>query len=617
MAENKNENVVIAFFQNEDAAQAAIETLKSWDEADDDVKLGAIGTIVKQGDDVRTHVPHKIGRGVTVGAAVGIIAGVLTGGIGLLGGVVAGGAMGGVTGAFLKQNTNLDKTEIERIGQQLDAGNAAVVVACDDYEVSPTRQQLESVGGEVWDYAVTKESMKAAQDYVARVHNVSSSIKLTPDEAREMAAEAYVFASPMLDFYRTMMMQAVMKDSPSYNAPFNVLSHKKELLDASFTAVVRPNHDTLYSLGWLDLRDEPMVISVPEVTDGRYYVLQFIDVYTHNFAYIGTRATGSGAGDYLITGPYWQGKTPEGIKRVFQSESNFVWCIGRTAVEDPEDVDAAVAQMEQYTLTPFSKFRDQPGFAPSEPLNFPVWSKQQAQSAGFINYFNFLLGQVKIDADDEDEIVSYGAIGVGRNRPFDADSLQPEMHKVIDEGVVAGRQKIIDAMEKMGEERNGWMLTGKVFGNRERMRGRYLTRAAAAMFGLAGNDIEEAYYPGASVDSDGEILDASKHNYTLTFRPDEIPAVDAFWSLSLYSLPDQLFVENPIDRYSIGDRTPNLQYGDDGSLTIYVQSQSPGQEKESNWLPANNGTFSLQMRMYLPKPEALEGPYAPPPIRKA
>lgn len=617
MAENKNENVVIAFFQNEDAAQAAIETLKSWDEADDDVKLGAIGTIVKQGDEVQTHVPHKIGKGVTVGAAVGIIAGALTGGIGLLGGVLAGGALGGVTGAFLKQNTNLDKKEIERIGQQLDAGNAAVVVACDDYEVSATREQLESVGGEVWDYAVTKESIKAAQDYVARIHNISSSIKMTPDEARETAAEAYVFAYPMLEVYRTMMAQAVMKDSPVYNAPFNVLTNATELLDASFTTVVRPNVDTLYSLAWLDLRDEPMVVSVPEVTDGRYYVLQLLDLYTHNFAYIGTRATGSDAGNYLIAGPYWQGKTPEGIDRVFHSECNFVWLLGRTAVAGADDLPAATAQMEQYKLTPFSKFRDQPSFAPSEPLSFPVYSEEQARSAGFINYFNFMLGQVNIDRHDEDNIVSFGGIGVGRNRPFDVASLDPDLRRVIEEGVEAGHEKIVDAMENLGQERNGWMLLGKVFGNRERMQDRYLTRAAAAMYGLAGNDIEEAYYPGATEDADGEVLDASKHNYTITFAPDEIPAVDAFWSLTLYSLPDQLFVDNAIDRYSIGDRTPGLQYGDDGSLTIYIQSGEPEPEKKANWLPANAGPFSLQMRMYLPKPEALEGPYAPPPIVKA
>ena len=617
MAENKNENVVVAFFKDEAAAQNAIESLKSWDEADDDVKLGAIGTIVKDGDEIKTHVPHKIGKGLTVGAAVGIIAGALTGGIGLLGGVVAGGALGGVTGAFLKKDVNLDKSEINRIGEQLDAGMAAVVAACDDHEVAATCEQLETSGGEVWQYAVTKDAMKAAEDYIARTHYLSSAIQMTPDEARELAVEAYIFAYPMIELYRTALNQAVLDDSSTFIAPFNTLHNDTKLLDASFTSVVRPNNDTLYSFIWLDLRDEPMVISVPETPDNRYYVLQLLDMYTHNFGYIGTRKTGNGAGNYLIAGPYWQGKTPEGIDGVYRSEGNFAWCIGRTAVDGAEDLPAATAVMEQYALTPLSKFKEQPSYPPSVPLNYPLYTEQQARSAGFINYFNFLLGQVKIHPTDDNDIVSFGSIGVGRNRPFDADSLNPDMRKVIDEGVDLGYEQIVQMAQYVGEKRNGWVLTGKVFGNRKRMQDRYLTRAAAAMYGLGGNDIEEAYYPGATEDADGEPLDASKHSYAITFSADEIPAVNAFWSLTLYSLPDQLFVENPINRYSIGDRTPGLLYGDDGSLTLYIQTESPGEDKESNWLPANAGEFSLQMRMYLPKPEALEGPYAPPPIQKA
>jgi len=617
MAENKNNNVVVAFFKDEASAQSAIESLKAWDEADDDIKLGAIGTIYKEGDEVKTHVPHRIGRGATVGAAVGLIAGALTGGIGLLGGVLAGGALGGVTGAFLKQAVNLDKTEIERIGQQLDAGMTAVVVACDDYEVEGTREELKSSGGDVWEYAVAKESMKAAEDYMVRVHHITSSIQMTADEARETAEEAYIFAYPMLENYRTALDMAVLPDSPSYKGPFNKFAHNTQLLDASFTDVVRPNNDTLYSIGWVDLRSEPVVLSVPEVPDGRYYVIQMVDLYTHNFAYVGTRATGNGAGNYLIAGPYWQGKKRNGVDAVFRSEGNFVLCLGRTAVNGDDDVDAAVGIMEQFQLTPLSVFLGQPRVEPAAPLNYPVYSDAQAHSAGFISYFNFLLGQLDVGPDDEDDVVSYGGIGIGRNRPFDADCLSPEMRQVIDEGVALGQKKIQDQIGKLGDVRNGWTLTGKVFGNRERMRGRYLTRAAAAMFGLYGNDIEEAYYPGTSVDEDGEPLDASKHNYVITFASDEIPAVDAFWSLTLYKLPEQLFAENSLNRYSIGDRTPGLKFGEDGSLTIYIQSESPGEDRESNWLPANAGPFSLQLRMYLPKPAALEGPYAPPPVKKA
>ena len=617
MAENKNNNVVVAFFKDEATAQAAVEALKTWDKADDDVKLGAIGTIVKEGDKVKTHVPHKIGKGATVGAVVGIVAGALTGGIGLLGGVVAGGALGGVTGSFLKQDVNLDKTEIDRIGEQLDAGSMAVVVACDDYEVDPTREHLKSSGGDVWEYVVSKEAMKAAEDYVTRVHHVSSSIHMTADEARETAEEAYIFAYPMIENYRTMLGMAVLEDAPSYRAPFNEFYHSTELLDASFTDVVRPNNDTLYSFLWLDLRSEPMVLTVPEAPDDRYYALQMVDLYTHNFAYVGTRATGNKPGNYLIAGPYWMGKAPEGIDEVLGSEGNFVFCLGRTAVDDSDDLPAARAIVEQYQITPLSKFLGQPAVEPAAPLNFPLYDKEEAESAGFIRYFNFLLGQLDVDPSDEDNVISYTGIGVGRNRPFDADSLHPDMHQVINEGVAVARQQIVDEAGKLGTQRNGWTLTGDVFGNRKRMQDRYLTRAAAAMFGLYGNDLEEAYYPGTFVDGDGETLDASKHNYVIHFAADQLPPVNAFASLTLYSMPEQLFVDNPLNRYSIGDRTPGLQLGDDGSLTLYIQAESHGADKESNWLPANAGPFALQMRMYLPKPEALEGPYAPPPVTKA
>ena len=616
MAENKNNNVVVAFFKDEASAQSATDTLKTWDEADEDVKLGAIGLIYKDGDKVKTHVPHKIGKGATVGVAVGLIAGVLTGGIGVLGGVLVGGALGGATGALLKQDINLNEEEIERIGQQLDAGSYAVVVACDDYEVETTREELISSGGDVWEYAVTKDAMKAAEDYYTRVQHVSSSIHLTAEEARETAEEAYIFAFPMMENYRTALDTAVLEDGPAFKAPFNEFNHRSQLADASTTVVVRPNNDTLYSSAWLDLRSEPVVLTVPEVPDDRYYVIQLVDLYTHNFAYIGTRATGNGPGNYLISGPYWQGKKREGIDDVFSSEGNFVLCLGRTAVDGSDDVSAALQVMEQFTITPLSVFQDQPRVEPAAPLSYPLYDEEQAHSAAFIGYLNFLLGQIDIDPSDEDDIVYYGGIGVGRNRPFDADSLHPNMRQVINEGVGLGHQKIVEKTGQLGDQRNGWMLIGPVFGNRKRMEGRYLTRAAAAMFGLYGNDIEEAYYPSTTVDGDGETLDGSKHNYVIHFAADEIPPVDAFWSLSLYKLPEQLFVDNPMDRYSIGDRTPGLQYGDDGSLTIYVQAQSPGEGKDSNWLPSNAGPFSLTLRMYLPKPEALEEPYAPPPVTK-
>lgn len=615
--ENENQDVVVAFFANETAAQEAIEQLKSWDKADEEVKLGNIGIIFKDGDRVKTQSGRKTGTGATIGAAaVGIVAAALTGGLGLLGGVVAGGALGGVAGSFFQKSTNLPDEAVARIGEQLDTGRVAVVVACDTYEVELVRDHLEQSGGEVWEYAVSKAALKEAEDHLSQAHANASDVQLTSVEAVQTAQDAYIFAYPMLETYRTMLQSAVLPDSPAYRAPFNVMTHNTELVGPEFTAVVRPNNDTLYSMAWLDLRTEPVVLAVPAIPDHRYYSFQLIDLYTHNFGYIGGRTTGFEGGSYLIAGPDWRGERPAGIAGVLRSESNFVLCLGRTATQGGDDLAVTRALMEQYRLTPLSRFLGQPAPEAAPGLAFPFYDAEEAESPCFIRYFNFLLGQVAGDTPDHAKVVAFSAIGVGRSRPFDPDALTPAMHQAIQDGINRAQAEIAAETQNLGVTRNGWVLTGEVFGNRQRMQGRNLTRAAAAKFGLYGNDLEEASYPASAVDMAGNALDASQGNYLLHFAKEELPAVDGFWSLTLYKLPEQLLVENPLARYSIGDRTPGLVFGDDGSLTIYLQHESPGPEAEANWLPSNAGPFSLQMRLYLPKPEALAGSYAPPAVQK-
>ena len=186
----------------------------------------------------------------------------------------------------------------------------------------------------------------------------------------------------------------------------------------------------------------------------------------------------------------------------------------------------------------------------------------------------------------------------------------------MDEGVAAALAKIEAEGANLGDRRNGWMLTEASFGTRDAMQGRYLRRAGAAALGLWGNDLEEAFYPETSIDADGEALDASKHDYVVHFAAEELPPVKSFWSLSMYNLPQQHFIHNSIDRYLLGDNTKGVVYGEDGSLTVYLQHESPGKDKESNWLPAPDGLFSLQMRCYWPEPESLDPLYVPPAVRK-
>ncbi len=436
----------------------------------------------------------------------------------------------------------------------------------------------------------------------------------TPEEVQAITEEAYIFSFPILDSYKMLFAMALYPESGAYEAPPNVLKNKSELLGPDYTLIVRPNNDTLYSAAWLDLRAEPMVLSVPAVPLDRYYSFQLIDLYTHNFAYVGSRATGPEAGNYLITGPEWSGEAPEGIIAVIPCETAFATALARTAVFGPEDVPKVVAIQEQFAVTPMSAFAGtEPPPTAAAPQLLP-YNPEQARSAGFVAFVNAFLPYLGQHPSETEMWQRFAAIGIGGD--FDLENLDPEIRAAMDAGVAAALEKVEAEGANMGSRQNGWMLTEPSFGTREAMQGRTLRRAGAAYFGLWGNDLEEAYYPEASADADGEVLDASKHDYVVRFEADELPPVKSFWSLSMYNLPQQVFIHNPVNRYTIGDRTQGVVYGKDGSLTVYLQHESPGKTKESNWLPAPDGLFSLQMRCYWPEPERLDPLYVPPAVKK-
>ncbi len=435
------------------------------------------------------------------------------------------------------------------------------------------------------------------------------------EETRIITEEAYIFSFPILDQYKMLFAMALYPESGAYEAPLNVLGHKTELLGPDYTLIVRPNNDTAYSAGWLDLRAEPMVLSVPAIPLDRYYSFQLIDLYTHNFAYVGSRATGPDAGNYLIAGPGWTGEAPEDITAVISCETDFAMALARTAVFGTEDMPNVVTIQEQYAVTPLSEFAGtEPPPAEAAP-QLPPYNREQARSAGFVAMLNAFLPYLEQHPSEAELWRRFAAVGIGAD--FDLETLDPEIRTAMDAGVASALEKIEAEGANLGSRQNGWMLTEASFGTREAMQGRYLRRAGAAFFGLWGNDLDEAFYPEASVDADGEALDASEHDYVLHFAADELPPVKSFWSLSMYNLPQQFFIHNPIDRYTLGDRTEGVVYGDDGSLTVYLQHESPGKERESNWLPAPDGLFSLQMRCYWPEPAALDPLYAPPGIEKA
>jgi hypothetical protein len=420
----------------------------------------------------------------------------------------------------------------------------------------------------------------------------------------------------MLENYKTMYAFSVNKDLPSFRALLNQISHMRQLLTPEFTEVVGPNNDTLYSTAWLDLGTEPIVLSLPEIPDGRYYVIQICDMYTFNVEYIGARTTGNRAAKYLLTGPGWDGPTPEGIDGVQHTEGRFLFLLGRTAVAGDADVPAVNALQDQFTLMPLSAYRGQPAPDPAPIPDFPPYDPEAATSINFISYFNFLLGQLEPGPDERPRLEQWAKIGVQPGQPFNPDTLTPEIHQAVTEGVAAAHQKIKEESLRVGQKVNNWGLIGEGFGYCSMIGGKDkdLTRAAANMVGIYGNNPKEAYNFSAAKDGDGDDLDTSKHSYVIHFETP--PPVKAFWSVTMYKLPTPLFIANPINRYSIGDRTLGFTPNEDGSVSIYLQHKSPGPNKETNWLPAPDGPFALALRIYWPEQDVLDGSWKPSAIKK-
>jgi len=421
------------------------------------------------------------------------------------------------------------------------------------------------------------------------------------EEARAIAKEAYVYAYAMLENYNTLYKQVADPQAPEYVGGFGKFRHYSQLYTPENHDVVTPNNDTPYSWAWLDLRAEPWVALVPQVPQDRYYVEQWVDLFTHNFAYIGSRATGNGAGHYLITGPGWKGEKPQGIDAVFPSETDIVMTLTRTALDGPADV-ANVRKIQQgMTLQPLSAYLKSQAPPPPSPIRFPPYDAGKVHSHDFIGYLNFLLQFTQPPHPSEAKLMQrFATIGIGPGVAFDATTLDPSLLAAIDSGIE-------DAKATMAEKSKTTLSSNGLFGTREFLKNDYLTRAIAAEKGLYGNSIDEAWYGGYIGDGTQPSI--------IHFSKADLPPAKFFWSVTLYTLPDRFLYANDLERYSIGDRTPGLKYDPDGGLTLYVGHASPGKEKESNWLPAPAGPYSAVGRVYGPGPSAIEGKWNLPPLQ--
>jgi hypothetical protein len=364
-----------------------------------------------------------------------------------------------------------------------------------------------------------------------------------------------------------------------------------------------------------------MVLSMPAVEKGRYYAVQLEDGNTFNYGYIGSRATGNDAGDYMVAGPDWKGETPAGIKNVFHSTTQFSLAGYRTQFFNPEDMANVVKVQAGYKVQPLSAFLKQPAPPAAPAINFPKINKELVKTS-FFDYLDFSLQFAPAGPEEKEIRAKLARLGIGAGKNFDFKALSPEQQAQVGLGMKDGEAKIEQYLATGAKVINGWKI-GSYFGDRNFFKGNWLLRAAGAQAGIYGNDAIEATYPMTKTLADGEPLDGSKHNYTLTFPAGAPPPVNAFWSLTMYDGKSQLLVKNPINRYLINSpMLPNLKKNADGSLTLYIQRDSPGADKESNWLPAPNDLIYLAMRLYWPKetpPSILppgEGTWKPPGIVK-
>jgi len=439
--------------------------------------------------------------------------------------------------------------------------------------------------------------------------------KITTEEAKQIAEEAYIYAFPMLMGYRFGYATFLQPASPAYRGPANAGPFGEAVtLDHTFKDVITPNADTPYSFGMLDLRGGPIVLTVPEVT-GRYYVMQFEDLFGYNELFIGSRATGSAAGSYFLMGPTWEGEVPEGFSDSFRFETDLVFLLGRTQLQSPDDQPAVAEVMRQYRLEPYEVYRG--GAAPAlPPFDWPHWDDEASRDERFIGYLNTLLPLCQPIHPDEMELFErFAQIGIGPGLPFDPETLDETWRKALAQGVASARAALAEAIKSIGVNINGW-ISASPFGNREFYDGDYLLRAVGAMVGWGGNDQIEAYYPMAKEDANGDALDGQAR-YQLRFET--TPSVKAFWSVTMYDTSYDgtagYLVENPINRYLINSTTEGLIRDDDGALTMTMQRDEPDDPTErANWLPTPDGEFYIVLRMYWPEPAALDGTWDLPPV---
>jgi hypothetical protein len=436
-------------------------------------------------------------------------------------------------------------------------------------------------------------------------------------EGLEAGVQTVVYGLPLVIMDITMKKSINVARPVGTFAPANQFAHLREFPNASFKDVVRANVDTLYSSAFLDLAKEPIVLSVPD-THGRYYLLPMLDMWTDIFASPGKRTTGTRPGNFVISGPGWTGTLPAGMQEL-KSPTNGVWILGRTQTNGPKDYPAVHAIQDGYKLVPLSAF-GKPYTPPQGTVDpnvdmkaAPVDTLQKMTSADFFDALAQLLKSNPPPASDAPILAKLATIGVVPGEKFDPSKLDPAVAKGLDKSLTVALDKLQEAAKNSGAPVNGWRIPPSILG---KFGTEYGIRGIVALVGLGANLPEDAVYPTTYVDAAGKALNGA-NRYTLHFDKGLTPPVNAFWSVTMYDA-QSFFVDNAINRYAIGSWVP-LKRNSDGSIDLYLQQDSPGNDKTANWLPAPAGDFNVTLRMYWPndkKPSIIDGSWEPPSVTR-
>lgn len=439
---------------------------------------------------------------------------------------------------------------------------------------------------------------------------------LSPDEAAELGTEAYIYGYPLVTMEYTRRVLTNVEQPEGKAAPMGQLLRLRAYPTPDDKQVTAPNADTLYTMVWLDVSKEPWVLSLPEAND-RYYLMPMLDGWTDVFQDPGKRTTGTGPQKYAITGPGWTGTLPDGVTE-YKSPTSLVWILGRIyCTGTPEDYDAVHKMQDDISVVPLSSYGQTytppPGVVDTNiDMTTPVRSQVNALSAE--DYFSLLARLLKDNPPTEADapmVEKLTKIGIVPGQDFDINKFGPDVAKALQGVPKPAFDKIMAHYSDAGTLTNGWIFTTKagVYGTD------YLQRATITAIGLGCNRPQDAVYPTSLVDADGHPYAGTNH-YVMHFDAGQLPPAEAFWSLTMYN-SGFFFAENALNRYTLSSRN-QFTTNTDGSTDLYLQHESPGPDKEANWLPAPEGRFILMLRLYWPKenpPSIIDGTWTVPPVK--